>query len=70
MFTVSQLAVNTSFLFSLKKGRTNMCVNRMVSNPEFDQMMSREEYAKNRREQQDMKGILLEDCKRRIRRQL
>ena len=36
-----------------------MCVNRMVSNPEFNQMMSYAEYAKNRREQQDMKGILL-----------
>ena len=40
-----------------------MSVNRMISNPEFDQMMSREEYAKNRREQQDMKGILLEVVK-------
>jgi hypothetical protein len=41
-----------------------MCVNRLVSNPEFYQMMSYAEYTKNRREQQDMKGILLEVVKK------
>ena len=41
-----------------------MTVNRMVANPEFEQMKSREAYAKNRQEQKIMKEILLDVVKR------